>query len=86
MKHGKKLFLILLLVALAIGIFSGSFKTAALCLLACVSALVTSVLLASKMWYQSVKKNMDRKPRKSNKKKGSKERSETVIFGLNEVK
>ena len=73
-------------LALALGIFSGNFKVAAADLLIAIGALVTSVLLASKLWYQNVKKNMDRKPKKGNKKKGSKERSETVIFGLNEVK
>lgn len=73
-------------LALAIGIFCGNFKVSAVALLIAVGALVTSVVLASKMWYEAVKKNMDRKPKKGNKKKGKKERSETVIFGLNEVK
>ena len=51
-----------------------------------VSALVTGALIASKYWYSEATKYIDRKPRKSTKKKGNKERSETTIFGLNEVK
>ena len=71
---------------LVVSIISKNFIICVITVLAVAIAYIAAVLLGGKFWMNETKKYMARKPRKSNKKKGNKERSETVIFGLNEVK
>ncbi|MBR2545523.1 MAG: hypothetical protein IKE93_05095, partial [Erysipelotrichaceae bacterium] len=69
-----------------VSVVSKNFIICVVTVLAIAVVYIAAVLLAGKFWLNETKKYMARKPKKSNRKKGKKERSETVIFGLNEVK
>ena len=75
-----------LVLVLALAITAKNMQIFTACVVVRAGAFVSASLLASKGWMEQITKFIERKPKKSNKKKGGKERSETVIFGLNEVK
>ncbi len=76
----------LLVLVLVLAVTAKNLQIFTACILVRAGAFVSATLLASKGWMEQIIKFIDRRPKKSNRKKGSKERSETVIFGLNEVK
>ena len=75
-----------LVLRIIVSVVSKNFIICVVTVLAIAVVYIAAVLLAGKFWLNETKKYMARKPKKSNRKKGKKERSETVIFGLNEVK
>ena len=63
----------------------GGFKNVLAVVLTVVLTVAGVLLAGGRIWYVLAERNMSKKPKKGNKKKG-KEVKETTIFGINEVK